>query len=158
MKLSPGGTATAFQPLRKKSRSGSYVAGAGGFIESANDGSHNTNASGSNSSLKSGGGGSKGNSPPTTTYSKHSSFNSQRSGGIRMSDPPAKYNADDPGFTLSPDTIDAATLNFDPQFTRLAVETDDGTGNFPGSMNSQHSSMDDGDMFAGFTFDEMMTR
>ncbi len=59
--------------------------------------------------------------------------------------------------SLSPATIDAATSNFDPQFTRLAVETDDGSSVFGGSVASSRGSSesgDDGELFAGFTFDE----
>jgi len=97
--------------------------------------------------------------PVSTPVSKNVALDGRKNDDIvrkqsDASEDDDKSIASDPGFSLSPDTIDTFTANFDPQFTRLAIDTEDSA--FPGSSASVTSSQD-GEMFTGFTFDELQS-
>ncbi|GMH68065.1 hypothetical protein TrST_g11422 [Triparma strigata] len=61
---------------------------------------------------------------------------------------------EDYNFSMSPDTIENATANFDPAFTKLAVDTNDGLEGEPGSVGGSHTSQDD--LFPGFSYDQQV--
>ena len=54
----------------------------------------------------------------------------------------------DYGYSMSPSTIDATTQNFDPAFTKLAVNTNDDSSSDVGG-----SGVSGVDMFCGFSYD-----
>ena len=56
--------------------------------------------------------------------------------------------------SISPDTINNATANFDPQFTRLAVHTNDDSVVDGGSYGGSHASQDE--LFPGFSYDQQV--
>jgi serum/glucocorticoid-regulated kinase 2 len=69
-------------------------------------------------------------------------------------------NQNDYSYSMSPDTIDLTTQNFDPAFTKLSVNTADdagGAGGVGGSGDVGGSGVsDDGSMFVGFSYDQQV--
>ena len=60
----------------------------------------------------------------------------------------------DYGYSMSPDTIDATTQNFDPAFTKLSVNTNDDSAEAGGSVGG--SGVSDDEMFTGFSYDQQV--
>ena len=89
------------------------------------------------------------NPPPST-----SGFSAAQMMAIPNSSADIPKIDEDYNFSMSPDTIENATANFDPAFTKLAVDTNDGLEGEPGSVGGSHTSQDD--LFPGFSFDQQV--
>ncbi|GMI15811.1 hypothetical protein TrLO_g2724 [Triparma laevis f. longispina] len=89
------------------------------------------------------------NPPANTGFSAAQMMAIPNSGKNSEIPKPEDYN-----FSMSPDTIENATANFDPAFTKLAVDTNDGLEGEPGSVGGSHTSQDD--LFPGFSYDQQV--